>query len=271
MSQSLVHHIVRQYKNGHWQDNRDALTVEEPFEIVVLEGSREQTIAVTMRTPGNDSELALGFLLSEGLIRVPENVHSITENVENRVNVVVDAETFSRVESSEGLHRRSFVNSSCGVCGRTSMEWLKEKRFQRIEEKFTISGEWLLKLPEKLRAGQAVFGSTGGLHAAAIIDRGGDCIVVREDVGRHNAVDKVLGWLFQHDVWPASSHVMMVSGRLSYEIVQKALSAGLPIVAAVSAPSNLAVKIGHEWGMTLVGFLRKDRFNVYSCPERILD
>lgn len=271
MAKPLAHHIVRQYKSGSWSDHRDALTVEEPFEIVVLEGTRRQTIAVTMRTPGHDAELALGFLLSEGLVRVPHNVKTITDSDDNRVDVLVDVETYARVESSEGLDRRSFVNSSCGVCGRTSMEWLKEKHFQRVTDEFKIRGEWLLQLPDKLKDGQTVFGSTGGLHAAAVFDSNGKCLVVREDVGRHNAVDKVLGWLFQNAVWPADSHAMMVSGRLSYEIVQKALSARLPIVAAVSAPSNLAVKIGHEWGMTLVGFLRGDRFNVYSNPERIVD
>ncbi len=271
MSKSLVHHIVRQFKSGGWEDNRDALTVEEPLEVVVRAASRQQTIAVTMRTPGADSELALGFLLSEGLIRTSSNVGAIAETEENRVDVTVDEETFDRVESSEGLDRRTFVNSSCGVCGRTSMEWLKEKHFRRVTNDFSVPSKWLLKLPEALKSGQAVFGSTGGLHAAGVFNRAGECMVVREDVGRHNAVDKALGWLFQNRVWPADRHVMMVSGRLSYEIVQKALSAGIPIVAAVSAPSNLAVKIGHEWGMTLVGFLRDDRFNVYTCPERILD
>lgn len=271
MDKPLAHHIVRQFRDGTWSENRDALTVEEPFEIVVHERKRHQTIAVTMRTPGHDAELALGFLLSEGLVRTPQNVKKIVDSGDNRVDVTVDAETFARVESSEGLDRRSFVHSSCGVCGRTSMEWLNEKHFQRVTEACQIQSQWLLTLPDQLKSGQTVFGSTGGLHAAAVFDAGGKGIVVREDVGRHNAVDKVLGWLFQNGVWPANTHVMMVSGRLSYEIVQKALSARLPIVAAVSAPSNLAVKIGHAWGMTLVGFLRGDRFNVYSNPERIVD
>lgn len=270
MSKPLAHHIVRQFKNGSWEENRDAITVEEPVEIVVTDGVRRQTIAVTMRTPGHDAELAVGFLVSEGLLRTPSNIQNLIESTENRVDVTVDGGTFSRIESSESLDRHSFVNSSCGVCGRTSMEWLKEKRFRRTTNDFQIRSEWMLALPAKLKGGQTVFDSTGGLHAAAVFDAAGNCLVLREDVGRHNAVDKTLGWLFREGKVPANENVLMVSGRLSYEIVQKALSGGIPIVAAVSAPSNLAVKIANEWGMTLVGFLRDDRFNVYTGHERIV-
>jgi FdhD protein len=251
-------------KKPHQQS--DVLVREEPLEIRV----RGKSVVVTMRTPGYDSELAAGFLLSEGIIYHRDDIVEIAPCLEsdtpkNTLNVFVGPSTeidFAR------LTRHVFASSSCGVCGKASIESVHQ-HFSPIDSSCTIAAETLTTLPERMRAAQTTFSQTGGLHAAAIFDRQGNLLVLREDAGRHNAVDKALGWGFLENKLPFDSHVLLVSGRASFEIVQKALAVRIPIIAAVSAPSSLAVEFARESNQTLIGFLRGKTFNVYSHPERI--
>ena len=223
-----------------------------------------------MRTPGHDSELAAGFLLSEGMLTRRDEIIEIapcleSDSPENTLNVFVAPTVeidFAR------LTRHVFASSSCGVCGKASIESVHQ-HFSPIETSSVIVPETLLALPDRMRAAQRTFSKTGGLHAAAIFDLQGNLLVLREDAGRHNAVDKVLGWGFLQNKLPFNSHVLLVSGRASFEIVQKALAARIPIIAAVSAPSSLAVEFAQESNQTLIGFLRGKTFNVYTQPIRI--
>jgi FdhD protein len=245
---------------------QDVVAREEPLEIRV--GGR--SVAVTMRTPGHDRELAAGFLLSEGLIRKREEIIEIapcreSDAPENTLNVFVAPAVKVNFES---LTRHVFASSSCGLCGKSSIDAVHQ-HFPPVESKVRISSEILMQFPIRLLAAQETFARTGGLHAAAIFDARGQLLVSREDVGRHNAVDKVLGYGFLENKLPFDSHVLLVSGRASFEIVQKALAGRIPIVCAISAPSSLAVEFARESGQTLVGFLRNERMNIYSVPERI--
>lgn len=248
------------------QQQSDTLVREEPLEIRV----RGKSVAVTMRTPGHDRELAAGFLLSEGIIRQRNEIVEIapcleSDSPENTLNVFLAPSTdidFAR------LTRHVFASSSCGVCGKASIESVHQ-HFPPIESSPSIAVDTLVALPDRMRAAQQTFSQTGGLHAAAIFDLQGNILVLREDAGRHNAVDKVLGWGFLENKLPFDSHILLVSGRASFEIVQKALAARIPIVAAVSAPSSLAVEFARESNQTLVGFLRGQTFNIYSHPDRV--
>lgn len=246
----------------------DALAREEPLEIRV----RQRSIAVTMRTPGHDRELAAGFLLTEGLIKAAEEVVEIapcaqSETPENVLNVFLSP----TVEVDfERLTRHVFATSSCGLCGKASIDAVHQQ-FPAVTSDVTISRRVLEALPEQMRRAQQNFAATGGLHAAAIFDAEGNVMVLREDVGRHNAVDKVLGYGLLTNRLPFDSHVLLVSGRASFEIVQKALAARVPIICAISAPSSLAVEFARENGQTLVGFLRGQTMNIYSRPERIVE
>lgn len=252
-------------------ESPDWLTREEPLEIRV----RGRSIAVTMRTPGFDAELALGFLLTEGLIRQRSEVLEIApcqagENAQfgNILNVFLAP----RVEVDfERLTRHVFASSSCGLCGKASIESVHQQ-FPPIpatagDSKIPRAVLW--SLPGKLALAQAAFAQTGGLHAAAIFDAAGELQVLREDVGRHNAVDKVIGHAMLNGPWPLEKHILLVSGRVSFEILQKALAARLPVVAAISAPSSLAAEFAKESGQTLIGFLRGQSCNIYTHPERI--
>ena len=248
----------------------DLLAHEEPLEIRV----RGRSVAVTMRSPGHDEELAAGFLLTEGLLRRASDVVEIAHcrqgeaaNHQNLLNVFLSP---SVEVSLERLTRHVFASSSCGLCGKTSIEAVHQ-HFPPVESQPAMSAQTLLALPKRLRAGQETFQQTGGLHGAAVFDQRGKLVILREDVGRHNAVDKVIGWAFLGRQLPFDRHALMVSGRASFEIMQKALAARIPIVCAVSAPSSLAVEFARESGQTLIGFLRGDSFNVYSHPERISD
>lgn len=223
-----------------------------------------------MRTPGHDEELAAGFLLSEGLITRRNDIIEIatckTASVaENTLNVFVDPKLEVNFER---LTRHVFASSSCGLCGKASIDQVHQ-HFPPISSKQTVSPEILSGLPEKMSAAQATFARTGGLHAAGIFDLQGTLHALREDIGRHNAVDKVLGWAFLNEQLPLSAHILLVSGRASFEIVQKALAARIPIVAAVSAPSSLAVEFARESGQTLVGFLRGKTMNAYTGGLKI--
>jgi FdhD protein len=248
------------------QRQTDIVVREEPLEIRV----RGKSVAVTMRTPGYDPELAAGFLLSEGIISRRDEIIEIapcleSDSPENTLNVFVSPSTeidFSR------LTRHVFASSSCGVCGKASIESVHQ-HFSPVESSCTIAAETLTALPDRMRAAQTTFSQTGGLHAAVIFDLDGNLLVLREDAGRHNAVDKVLGWGFLERKLPFDSHILVVSGRASFEIVQKALAARIPIIAAVSAPSSLAVEFAQESNQTLIGFLRGKTFNIYSHSERI--
>ncbi|MBI5774719.1 MAG: formate dehydrogenase accessory sulfurtransferase FdhD [Verrucomicrobia bacterium] len=248
----------------------DWLAREEPLEIRV----RGRSVAVTMRTPGHDEELAAGFLLTEGLIHRRADVVRIAHcrrgeaaQFRNTLNVFLPP---SVEVDFDQLTRHVFASSSCGLCGKSSIESVHQ-HFAPVESAARIPAQVLLRLPQKLRAAQAAFAQTGGLHAAAVFETSGRLVVLREDVGRHNAVDKVLGFGLRRGRLPFDWHVLLVSGRASFEIMQKALAARVPIVAAVSAPSSLAVEFARESGQTLVGFLRDGSFNLYSHPQRIAD
>jgi FdhD protein len=265
-SETVSIQILRCEAGKKAQQQSDVLVREEPLEIRV----RGTSVAVTMRTPGHDRELAAGFLLSEGIVSQRDEIIEIApcleaDSPENTVNVFLAPSTdidFAR------LTRHVFASSSCGVCGKASIESVHQ-HFSPIEPSCTIAGETLTTLADRMRAAQTTFSQTGGLHAAAIFDLDGNLLVVREDVGRHNAVDKILGWGFLENKLPFDSHILLVSGRASFEIVQKALAARIQIVAAVSAPSSLAVEFAQESNQTLIGFLRGQTFNVYSHAQRI--
>jgi FdhD protein len=244
----------------------DKLAREEPLEIRV----GGQSVAVTMRTPGHDEELAAGFLLTEGLIHRREDLVTIAHcpvaaAPENTLNVFLAPSL--KVDMTR-LTRHVFASSSCGLCGKASIESVHQ-HFPPLKSRLRITARILASLPEQMRRTQATFDQTGGLHAAAVFDSKGKLIVLREDVGRHNAVDKVLGYGFIEGKLPFDSHVLLVSGRASFEILQKALAARVPIVCAVSAPSSLAVDFARESGQTLIGFLRGQGMNIYCGPERI--
>jgi FdhD protein len=225
-----------------------------------------------MRTPGNDLELAAGFLLTEGIIESPEQIAGLRAKApENGVRSnVVEVELKDSDWNSEDLQRNFYAASSCGICGKASINAIRVRGLRQLDGGFRFDPEVLCRLPEELRAEQAVFSRTGGLHAAALFDGEGRLMALREDIGRHNAVDKIVGWAVLEKKLPLSQHVMLVSGRGGFEIVQKALAAGIPVLASVSAPSSLAVKLARELGLTLVGFLRGRRFVIYSGESRCL-
>lgn len=250
----------------------ETLVVEEPLEIRV-DGS---AITVTMRTPGSDIELAQGFLLTEGVIAGRDDVHSIRycagrdDEGANTYNVL-DVTLAPGVEKP-GLDvtRNFYTTSSCGVCGKASLDAVRLiSRFSPGTDHATVAAATLKAMPGQLRSAQKVFDSTGGLHAAALFGMDGAMLVVREDVGRHNAVDKVIGWALEHRRIPLQASVLLVSGRASFELTQKAVMAGIPVLAAVSAPSSLAVSLAEESGITLVAFLREDSMNIYTRADRI--
>lgn len=256
---------------GQTSERTDRLAAEEPMEIRAGgPGQEAKAVAVTMRTPGGDFELAVGFLFTEGLL-VPSDLEKVSycedlDDDEQIFNIVTVR--LNRAFDHEVLKRNFYANSSCGVCGKASLEDL-EVRCEPVAGGPTVSAETILGLPDALRAKQAVFEQTGGLHAAGLFTADGKLVALREDVGRHNAVDKVIGEQVLTSNVPLSESVLQVSGRLSYEIVQKAAMAGIPIVSAVSAPSSLAVDAAERFGMTLIGFVRGDRLNIYTHPERI--
>ncbi len=227
-------------------------------------------VSVTMRTPGQDEELALGFLLTEGLIRDNRSISQIDRHPRGEACNIIDIRLGPDVAVNfEQLTRHVFASSSCGLCGKATIEAV-HRHFPPVHTDIRVEARTLVSLPDRLRRAQATFERTGGLHASAIFDHRGDLIVLREDVGRHNAVDKVLGFGLVNGLLPFDRHILLVSGRSSFEIMQKALAGRIPMVAAVSAPSNLAVDFAEKSGQTLVGFLRGQQMNIYSMPERIL-
>jgi FdhD protein len=248
---------------------RDSVVTEEPLEIRLSAGGRTQTVAVTMRTPGHDFELATGFLHAEGLLPgVPHQVSycADVERADQKFNVVT-VETDG--PALEAPVRSGIVSSACGVCGSASLDALHERGLHRVADDVTVPVDVLYGLPDALRSAQGLFEVTGGLHAAGLFTADGSLVATREDVGRHNAVDKLVGWGVLGDRLPLSGTVLMVSGRCGYEIVQKAVAAGIPVVASVSAPSSLAVAVAEDFAVTLVGFLRGRRCNVSAGRERL--
>jgi FdhD protein len=260
--------VLRYSGAGASKPHADVLAREEPLEIRV----RGRSIAVTMRTPGHDRELAAGFLFTEGLIGNPSEIAEMGpclqgDAPENTLNVFLSP----AVEVDfERLTRHVFATSSCGLCGKASIEAVHQ-HFPPVSSNLTVPLTVLAALPARMRAAQRTFAETGGLHAAAIFDAAGNLVVLREDIGRHNAVDKVLGFALLSNRLPFDAEVLLVSGRASFEIVQKALAARIPIVCAISAPSSLAVEFARESGQTLVGFLRGETLNIYSRPERVTE
>jgi FdhD protein len=262
---------VKEWREGIVHPFEDYLVGEEPLEIRV----GDVPLSVTMRTPGHDLELAAGFLFTEGLITSRAQIASLSAapsardasgSGANRVRVDLAAGVAFDPEAS----RRNFYStSSCGVCGKASIDAVRVRNIAPPNPHCRVDPEVLCALPDRLRAAQQVFSRTGALHAAGLFSLGGELQVLREDVGRHNAVDKVIGWALAQDRLPLAESLLMVSGRGGFEIVQKALVAGLPVLASVSAPSDLAVKLAREFGMTLIGFLRGRRFVMYSGAERL--
>ena len=238
--------------------SNDMVVVEEPLEIRV----REKPVSVTMRTPGDDEDLAAGFLFTEGLIASAEDVESVRHWSSPNV-IRVGLREGARIDASK-LDRHFYTTSSCGVCGKTSIEALRIATTIHPLQSQPVTGALIHEMPQRLVEHQAAFRATGGLHAAAIFDFNGLLIRSREDIGRHNAVDKVIGSLFRERRTPLSDTVLMVSSRASFEIVQKAIVAGIPVVAAVGAPSSLAIDLAAEFHVTLLGFVRNERFNVYA-------
>ena len=252
-------------------ESADLVAVEEPLEIRL----HDKPFAVIMRTPGGDKALTAGFLLAEGLIASPDDVGAIEHcrhpdhpDVHNVVNVFLMGEAADRLPQVLMERRNVVMNASCGVCGRVTIESL-QTRAARLGASTTLTRDVLLSLPLRLRARQPLFEETGGLHAAALFDSRGECLSTAEDVGRHNAVDKVIGEQVLHGRLPLTGCTLAVSGRTSFEIVQKAWLGGIEIVCAVSAPSSLAVEVADEAGITLIGFARERGFNIYSHPSRI--
>jgi len=264
---------VYEPRNGALVGRPDRLAVEEPLEIRLAGPGGASTLSITMRTPGHDFELVAGFLLAEGVVERKEDIRRIAYcldpelDAEQRYNVVTAELNVAAAPAS--LQRHVITSSACGVCGTTSIEAVRGCGHPALPDGMKVPYEVLRTFPELLRAGQRAFDSTGGLHGIALITAEGEVLALREDVGRHNAVDKVLGWALLGGRLPLGEVVLMVSGRLSFEIVQKALRAGVPMVAAVSAATSLAARLAGETGMTLVGFLRGDSCTVYAGRERI--
>jgi len=266
---------VRRWESGRWSESPDAVVMEEPLQLS-LDGS---PLSVVMRTPGADVELALGLLYAEGILTSAGDVSVVrisAETGEREEGVEVEADLMESNQVDVHLavpprrrpERSMLASSACGVCGAVMIEDLK-RGLAPLEVGPSIKGSLLPGLVDKLRAGQGVFDRTGGLHAAGLFSVSGELVCGREDVGRHNAVDKVVGRELLDHALPASERVLLVSGRAGYEIVQKSITAGIPVLAAVGAPSSLAVALAREFNQTLVGFLRGERFNVYSAPERL--
>lgn len=257
---------VEQWQDGKVTRAQDYLAVEEPLEIRI----GTTPISVTMRTPGHDLELAAGFLLTEGIIANASELKSLEAVASASAGNTVVADLVPETAFDAGeLQRNFFAASSCGICGKATIDSIRTRGIKPPNENFKISADVLCGLPQKLRDSQAVFGRTGGLHAAGLFAASGELLVLREDIGRHNAVDKTIGWALRNEKLPLCEWVLMVSGRGGFEIIQKALMAGIPVLASVSAPSSLAVQTARELGMTLVGFLRGSRFVVYAGENRI--
>jgi FdhD protein len=271
MSEAFHSVGVTRVRAGVRTNDRDRAATEEPLEVRL----HNKPFAVIMRTPGADRELASGFLLSEGVLKSADDLGTLeyctdpgAEHPENIINVSLVNGAAESLDALLAGRRNVTTNSSCGMCGRLTIESLRAEA-PALVVPWTVSSETLVDVPNRLRRAQAVFDETGGLHAAGLFTREGHLETMAEDVGRHNAVDKVVGRMLMQERLPLSDYLLFVSGRTSFEIVQKAFLAGIPMVAAVSAPSSLAIDLAEECGITLIGFLRGSNFNIYAHPERV--
>lgn len=271
---SMTPVAIRRYVNGAPTDDRDLLASEEPMEIRAVTPDATHSVAVTMRTPGHDFELAVGFMLAEGLIASREDLVDVSYCPDpddmQQYNIVNVTLAPSADFDPTMLQRNFYATSSCGVCGKASLEALRTYGAATVGVSPQVRASVIQSLPERLREAQAVFQQTGGLHASGLFTPNGDLLTMREDVGRHNALDKVVGHHAMTGDLPLSQHVLLVSGRASWELLQKSLAAGIAVVVAVGAPSSLAVELAQEFGITLVGFTKPDRFNVYAGSHRIV-
>lgn len=270
---------IQKLRDGIWQSCQDDLSIEEPLEIELeaetSDGPFCKPVAITMRTPGNDRELSIGFLIGEGLVRSLDQLQAVDSrgpqfgegSWQNKVRVWLKP---GQKVSLDSAQRNFYVTSSCGVCGKTSLEALLALPFPPLPPvTWQVDADVLTQLPEKLRSAQDVFDRTGGLHAAALFNPKGELVLAREDVGRHNAVDKVTGNRFLAGQWPLSDFILVVSGRASFELVQKAIASRIPVLVAVGAPSSLAVGAAERFGLTLIGFTKATGFNLYTGAQRI--
>lgn len=278
-SSSIIHVPIAKINHAAVTETSDSLAIEEPLEIRLEFGPKNnrqvQNISVTMRTPGNDKELALGFLFTEGIITQQKDValikHSFiacAENKENTIQVSLNEDTIPNLRNTE---RNFYTTSSCGVCGKGSINAIRTvSAYQDQQDDNFINAAILHELPCILSKHQEVFADTGGLHASALFMPNGELMLVREDVGRHNALDKLIGAAINNNWLPLTKNILLLSGRASFELVQKAAMAGITVIAAVGAPSSLAVELANEFNITLIGFLRNERFNIYTATYRIL-
>jgi FdhD protein len=270
MQLPVAHIKIKKINAGEQTEVEDELAVEEPLEIQLAwqqpTGYVQRNISVTMRTPGHDAELAAGFLFTEGIVQHIDQIQQIHAQA-NRVLVTLTPGVVPQLQQAE---RNSYTTSSCGVCGKTSIDAIKTvPAFTQQQDELVVPAGLLYGLQQSLQQKQVVFESTGGLHAAALFDAAGKCNLLREDVGRHNAVDKVIGAALQNRQLPLSHSILFLSGRAGFELVQKAVMAGIRVIAAVGAPSSLAVQLAVEHNVTLIGFLKRDRFNLYSGEQRV--
>jgi FdhD protein len=276
---SIAHLPITRVNHSVSTEVSDALAIEEPLEIRIAYGPKAnrlvKNISVTMRTPGNDDELASGFLFTEGIIKNPNEVNSLThtftacaENKENSILVSLAEGIEPNLHNSE---RNFYTTSSCGVCGKGSINAIKTVSvFVHQQDDCHVNSDIIHQLPGILQQNQRVFADTGGLHASALFDLDGKFIMLREDVGRHNALDKLIGAAMTNNALPLNQHILLLSGRASFELIQKAAMAGIKLIAAVGAPSSLAVQTAAEFNITLIGFLRGERFNIYTAAHRVL-
>ncbi len=272
---SVTSIAIKKVNTGSITDTNDLLATEEPMEIILEYGTDvkriRRSLSVTMRTPGNDFELATGFLYTEGIIHSADDVSAVGYTKKDNENGVLVALTETVTPIIANLERNFYTTSSCGVCGKASIESIRTVcPVPDTFDKLRIPATLIYSLPGLLRNSQSLFENTGGLHGCALFDMEGKLLLSREDVGRHNALDKLIGAALKENLIPLNNHLLMLSGRISFELVQKAIMAGIKIIAAVGAPSSLAAEMAEEWGITLIGFLRGEKFNIYSGAERIL-
>jgi FdhD protein len=269
MEEGIEHIFIKKFANNEFNTSDDAVAIEAPLEIQIQHfGEQEPTaISVTMRTPGDDEELALGFLFTEGLLQDYSQVKAVSYLGDNIVKVYLNEGHQIELQKAE---RNFYTTSSCGVCGKASIEAIETHSQFKIDSSSTLKRSTLFSLKEKLISEQSLFSLTGGIHAAAIFNHEGDLELAMEDVGRHNALDKVVGYLFKRNSLPVKNKILLLSGRASFELLQKATMSGIEVIVSVGAPSSLAVELAKSNNQTLIGFLKKDTFNVYCGENQII-